>query len=209
MASILVRWLFAGLHGGTSEPLALAASGRRLLGEDLSSGEMALYICVSIFLVIFAGLMSGLTLGLLSLGEEMCLKQRRARALHLAPSWAPSHPLHPLAATPANADPMGLEVVKRSGTERERWLVSRVEPVLTNPHWLLATLLLCNAIAMVRARACGAGPAAAASPTRRWIRLQQTLVHQLPPAASCPACHRCRRRCLCSLTSLWTPSPQS
>jgi metal transporter CNNM len=41
-----------------------------------------------------------------------------------------------------------LEVIKRSGSAHEVWLAQRVEPVLARPHFLLATLLLCNSIAM-------------------------------------------------------------
>ncbi|KAL4420313.1 hypothetical protein ABPG77_010218 [Micractinium sp. CCAP 211/92] len=97
-------------------PPALAWRGgrRAMLLEDnsLSSGATAVYIIVSVLLVVFAGMMAGLTLGLLSL------------------------------------DKVDLEVIKRSGTEKQRWLVTQVEPVLARPHYLLATLLLCNAAAM-------------------------------------------------------------
>lgn len=41
-----------------------------------------------------------------------------------------------------------LEVIKRSGTPKEVWLAERVGPVLARPHFLLATLLLCNSAAM-------------------------------------------------------------
>ncbi|KAL6775935.1 hypothetical protein ACKKBG_A19145 [Auxenochlorella protothecoides x Auxenochlorella symbiontica] len=80
--------------------------------EPLSPGMTTAYILLCIVLVIFSGIMAGLTLGLLSL------------------------------------DRVDLQVIKRSGTERERWLVSRIEPVLAKPHYLLATLLLCNSGAM-------------------------------------------------------------
>lgn len=43
---------------------------------------------------------------------------------------------------------MDLEVIKRSGTERERRAAEAIEPVIDSPHHLLATLLLCNSMAM-------------------------------------------------------------
>ncbi|KAL2629579.1 hypothetical protein R1flu_014265 [Riccia fluitans] len=67
---------------------------------------------VSVFLVIFAGLMSGLTLGLMSL------------------------------------DIVDLEVLERSGTEKERRQAAAIKPVLLKQHQLLVTLLLCNSAAM-------------------------------------------------------------
>lgn len=54
----------------------------------------------------------------------------------------------PRTVPPAPACRVDLEVIKRSGTAREVWLVERVEPVLARPHFLLATLLLCNSAAM-------------------------------------------------------------
>eukprot|EP00798_Chlamydomonas_sp_ICE-L_P013276 gene13276-19118_t len=70
------------------------------------------FICTAIGLVLFAGCMSGLTLGLLSL------------------------------------DKVDLEVLKRSGTPQEQRWANRIIPVVKNSHFLLVTLLLCNAIAM-------------------------------------------------------------
>ena len=69
-----IFWLTRPLHAGGcgcgdgSDPLHLA---RRLLSEggELSSGQTAVYIIISVLLVIFSGMMAGLTLGLLSLGE--------------------------------------------------------------------------------------------------------------------------------------------
>eukprot|EP00891_Asterochloris_glomerata_P001825 jgi/Astpho2/1825/gw1.00038.77.1_t len=58
-----------------------------------------------------AGLMSGLTLGLMSL------------------------------------DSLDLEVLRRSGTPKEQAYAKRLEGVLKRPHWLLVTLVLCNAAA--------------------------------------------------------------
>ena len=57
--------------GGSLLPAAGAAA-RRLLAENahsLSAGETAGYIILCVFLVIFAGMMAGLTLGLLSLDK--------------------------------------------------------------------------------------------------------------------------------------------
>ena len=58
-----------------------------------------------------AGLMSGLTLGLMSLDE------------------------------------VDLEVLKRSGTTKQKACAARILPVIANPHRLLVTLLVCNAVA--------------------------------------------------------------
>lgn len=58
-----------------------------------------------------AGLMSGLTLGLMSL------------------------------------DQVDLEVLKRSGTTRQRACAEKILPVVAKPHRLLVTLLICNAVA--------------------------------------------------------------
>ncbi|PRW32510.1 Metal transporter CNNM4 [Chlorella sorokiniana] len=80
--------------------------------EELSANERLWMACISVLLVVFAGLMAGLTLGLLSL------------------------------------DKVDLQVIKRSGTPQEVWLAERVEPVVAAPHFLLATLLLCNSAAM-------------------------------------------------------------
>ncbi|GIL60817.1 hypothetical protein Vafri_15336 [Volvox africanus] len=96
--------------------------GRALLGDsddsDDTSGSaqedkflFTLYICISLFLVLMAGLMSGLTLGLMSL------------------------------------DTVELEVLKRSGTPEERACAIKIMPVIKHQHFLLVTLLLCNAAA--------------------------------------------------------------
>lgn len=63
------------------------------------------------FLVSMAGMMSGLTLGLMSL------------------------------------DQVDIEILRRSGTDRQRRLAQRIQPVLSRPHVLLVTLLVCNALA--------------------------------------------------------------
>ncbi|KAL4430835.1 hypothetical protein ABPG75_006091 [Micractinium tetrahymenae] len=68
-------------------------------------------VLLACFLVSMAGLMSGLTLGLMSL------------------------------------DQVDIEILRRSGTERQRRLAQRIQPVLSRPHVLLVTLLVCNALA--------------------------------------------------------------
>eukprot|EP00775_Hariotina_reticulata_P001747 gene1747-2088_t len=80
--------------------------------EGLSSGQRIMFMCISVGLVAVAGLMSGLTLGLMSM------------------------------------DLVELEVLKRSGTAKEQMYAAVIMPVVSNQHFLLVTLLLCNAAAM-------------------------------------------------------------
>lgn len=70
------------------------------------------YAGVSCLLVFFAGIMSGLTLGLMSLGL------------------------------------VELEILRRSGSNREKKQAAAILPVVQKQHQLLVTLLLCNAAAM-------------------------------------------------------------
>mmetsp|Transcript_8716 Transcript_8716/g.22479 ORF Transcript_8716/g.22479 Transcript_8716/m.22479 type:complete len:488 (+) Transcript_8716:128-1591(+) len=70
------------------------------------------YLAVCVVVVLFAGLMSGLTLGLLSFEE------------------------------------VDLLVLMKSGTETQKRHAARIMSVFRNQHWLLVTLLLCNAVAM-------------------------------------------------------------
>lgn len=70
-----------------------------------------LYICITIGLVCIAGIMSGLTLGLMSL------------------------------------DAVDLEVLRRSGSTKEKRYAAKIAPLLESPHKLLVSLLLCNAAA--------------------------------------------------------------
>lgn len=94
------------------------AGGRMLLysklpeGHELTPDQRLLFIGISIGLTVLAGLMSGLTLGLMSL------------------------------------DQVELEVLKRSGSRREQKYAAAIAPVVSNAHFLLVTLLLCNACAM-------------------------------------------------------------
>jgi CBS domain containing-hemolysin-like protein len=64
------------------------------------------------FCTFWGGLMSGLTVGLLSIDE------------------------------------LELELKQFTGTEVEKKRASKVKPVLAMHHWLLVTLLLCNAVAL-------------------------------------------------------------
>ncbi|KAF6253868.1 hypothetical protein COO60DRAFT_1273472 [Scenedesmus sp. NREL 46B-D3] len=77
--------------------------------EVLSPGMVAGYAVAVVGLVLGAGLMSGLTLGLLSL------------------------------------DVMDLEVLRAAGTRKQRDAAARLISLVSKPHWLLCTLLLCNA----------------------------------------------------------------
>eukprot|EP00271_Cylindrocystis_brebissonii_P019024 TRINITY_DN559_c0_g2_i1.p1 TRINITY_DN559_c0_g2~~TRINITY_DN559_c0_g2_i1.p1 ORF type:complete len:752 (-),score=154.39 TRINITY_DN559_c0_g2_i1:388-2643(-) len=71
-----------------------------------------LYVFICLALVVFAGCMSGLTLGLMSLGI------------------------------------VDLEVLQRSGTDKDKGYAARILPVVRNQHLLLCTLLIGNALAM-------------------------------------------------------------
>lgn len=80
--------------------------------HDMEVGEIALNVSMVVLLLAFAGLMSGLSLGLLSL------------------------------------DVLDLKVLQVSGTAAQRRAAARLGPLVSRPHWLLCTLLLCNAAAM-------------------------------------------------------------
>lgn len=82
--------------------------------NDIEFGTLwwFVYAGVSCLLVLFAGIMSGLTLGLMSLGV------------------------------------VELEILQRSGTNREKKQAAAILPVVQKQHQLLVTLLLCNAAAM-------------------------------------------------------------
>jgi Mg2+/Co2+ transporter CorB len=80
--------------------------------HDLSPSQRVMFMVISVGLVISAGLMSGLTLGLMSM------------------------------------DLVELEVLKRSGTQKEQKYAAVIAPIVSNQHFLLVTLLLCNACAM-------------------------------------------------------------
>jgi len=77
----------------------------------MSDADFLFFIFTAVGLTVMAGLMSGLTLGLMSL------------------------------------DSVDLEVLKRSGTSHQKSCAAKIHPVMENPHRLLVTLLVCNAIA--------------------------------------------------------------
>ncbi|WOG94820.1 hypothetical protein DCAR_0314117 [Daucus carota subsp. sativus] len=83
-------------------------------GEEIVFGSLKWYVYagVSCILVLFAGIMSGLTLGLMSLGV------------------------------------VELEILQRSGSDKEKRQAAAIFPVVQKQHQLLVTLLLCNAAAM-------------------------------------------------------------
>jgi len=101
-----------------SAALAVQATAHRMLLSNshsehaLSPSQQVLFMAISVGLVVSAGLMSGLTLGLMSM------------------------------------DLVELEVLKRSGTAKEQKYASVIMPIVSNQHFLLVTLLLCNAMAM-------------------------------------------------------------
>jgi len=76
------------------------------------SSNIVFFALLSLFLTLFGGLMSGLTVGYLSIDELV------------------------------------LELKSMNGTEEEKLQAQIVEPVLSNKHWLLVTLLISNAAAM-------------------------------------------------------------
>ena len=79
-----------------------------------SYGTKGFYVCVGLALMCtcIAGIMSGLTVGLLSI------------------------------------DTLELEMKLLHGTDEQKRLASKVLPLLRKHHYLLVTLLLCNALAM-------------------------------------------------------------
>ena len=79
---------------------------------SLTPEQIAIYITASVLLTLMAGLMSGLTLGLLSL------------------------------------DALDMEVLARSGTPAEKRYAGAIKPLVERQHFVLVTLLLCNAGAM-------------------------------------------------------------
>lgn len=80
--------------------------------EPFGTSRFWLYTAISAGLTCFAGLMSGLTVGLLSI------------------------------------DKLELEMKLENGTDQEKAAARRVLPILEKHHYLLVTLLLCNAFAM-------------------------------------------------------------
>ncbi len=83
-----------------------------LLVENQTFEEYTFNIIMIVFLTLFAGAMSGLTVGYLSI------------------------------------DDLVLELKSKTGTEVEKEHAEKVLPIISKRHWLLVTLLLCNASAM-------------------------------------------------------------
>merc|ERR1712162_60027 len=81
-------------------------------GGGGGGGGQLWFALISLGLVLFGGLMSGLTLGLMGL------------------------------------DLLELEVLRRSGTARQKREATTVAKLLRRPHLILVTLLLCNAAAL-------------------------------------------------------------
>jgi len=122
-------------------------------------------VCVG--LVVFAGVASGLTLGLMSLDQVdmevrpsaggqvvvgLCARARArvcVRVLMLGgdgegkQQWLYDQTKHPF----IHPHHPKTQVLKRSGTEAEKRYAARIIPVIANEHFLLVTLLLCNAAA--------------------------------------------------------------
>jgi metal transporter CNNM len=101
---LLFEWLVSGAGG-------FVGSGGGGGEAPLSPGEWWALAGICFLLVAFAGLASGLTLGLMSL------------------------------------DAVDVEVLRRSGTPDEKRCADAIAPVIANEHFLLVTLLLCNAAA--------------------------------------------------------------
>lgn len=61
---------------------------------------------------------------------------------HVPASWWPAASLVTAAATSA------VQVLRVSGTVKQQLAAARLIPLVAKPHWLLCTLLLCNAACM-------------------------------------------------------------
>jgi len=79
--------------------------------KNLTWGEFWFNLFMAIFLTCFAGAMSGLTVGYLSI------------------------------------DSLILELKISNGTENEKFYAKKILSIISNHHWLLVTLLLCNSFA--------------------------------------------------------------
>ncbi|CAI0401166.1 unnamed protein product [Linum tenue] len=100
--------------------------------------EFFLQIVIIVLLVLFAGLMSGLTLGLMSMSLvdlEVVAKSGKPKDRKYA-VFLPHLPTHIIYCSDS-PDPSGVSV-----------LTERILPVVRNQHLILCTLLICNAAAM-------------------------------------------------------------
>ncbi|PWA76112.1 hypothetical protein CTI12_AA238160 [Artemisia annua] len=110
-----MKTLTLALAAGASAGTAISHGSSFVTdANDIEFGEAMwfVYAGISCCLVLFAGIMSGLTLGLMSLGL------------------------------------VELEILQRSGSNREKKQAAAILPVVQKQHQLLVTLLLCNAAAM-------------------------------------------------------------
>ncbi|KAK9146716.1 hypothetical protein Sjap_006619 [Stephania japonica] len=102
---------------------AMRGASPTLRAEDIAFGSLwwFVYALISCFLVVFAGIMSGLTLGLMSLGlVELEILQRSGTSVEK----------------------------KQAVTTHLITNAAAILPVVQKQHQLLVTLLLCNAVAM-------------------------------------------------------------
>jgi metal transporter CNNM len=83
-----------------------------VLIEDQDFHELIFNIIIIVSLTLFGGVMSGLTVGYLSI------------------------------------DDLILELKANTGSDKEKGYAAKIIPVISKRHWLLVTLLLCNAVAM-------------------------------------------------------------
>lgn len=95
--------------------------------HPLSGAQKLMLIAGAIACVLMAGLVSGLTLGLMSIDSTDI-----EVAYHISgsPCLSNSH----------------RQVIKRAGTAREKQYAKKIEPLIARPHLLLVTLLVCNAL---------------------------------------------------------------
>lgn len=91
-----------------------------LKGPKEDEETFILFVSIAAFLVLFAGLMSGLTLGLLSLTNV---------ELEVCPLSSQTFITPALASLVSNG--LAVQVLRRSGTPKEQKLARRIQPVRT------------------------------------------------------------------------------
>ena len=95
-----------------SSTTMLMAGGTSEANAQMGVAAFWFNVLMVIALTLFAGIMSGLTVGYLSI------------------------------------DDLVMELKLSTGTDEEKHLANNIIPVISNHHWLLVTLLLCNSFAM-------------------------------------------------------------
>lgn len=130
------------------------------MSDTAEGGQKVLYLCLSVFLVLMAGLMSGLTLGLMSLDQvdlEVGMLQSRfhCRKLRDQPVRAQ---VTCIAGFDSQRHSNGEKVCSthltgmRTCTTRQTLCCGlervTISQVVSKPHHTLVTLLLCNAVAL-------------------------------------------------------------